>query len=259
MSSSAPQNVSILTDISANIFALLILFLIILLAAREGSPSHRAEAPQVIDIEKQFASVERSPLSGDELFDLLYDRREAAAATRIDLLGQSINVVSAGNTERFSSVENAAPRLRQLAAASGNAPAGVYVLSHRFYRGLAANLTALGWTWREMSVPEALRDSGSETRDRGWSAGFSQLIAQPSDRAQFRLKLAQLLQSASTDDNAQFGQSGWMVASPSHSSPTIIAKLEPWARGVLNATSIFCGLAFIAWVELRRKRARTAT
>jgi hypothetical protein len=86
MSSSAPQNVSILTDISANIFALLILFLIILLAAREGSPSHRAEAPQVIDIEKQFASVERSPLSGDELFDLLYDRREAAAATRIDLL-----------------------------------------------------------------------------------------------------------------------------------------------------------------------------
>src|ERR1700682_2457147 len=104
--SSAPQNVSILTDISANIFALLILFLVIMLAARENSRPPRAEAVQVIDLEKEFASVERSPLSGDELFDLLYERREGPVTTRIDLLDQSIDVVSAGKTERFSSVEN---------------------------------------------------------------------------------------------------------------------------------------------------------
>ena len=258
--SSAPQNVSIVTDTSANLFALLILFLIILLAARANSPSPRVEAPQVIDLEKELASVERSPLGGDALFDLLYERREGAVTTGIDLLGQSIDVVSAGKTEHFSSLENAAPRLRQLAAASNNAPAGVYVFNHRFYRGLAENLKALGWSWREVSVPEALRDSNPETRDHGWSAGFSRLIAQPSDRTQFRLKLAQLLQSPSVRDNKHFNQ-GWRGAagSPSPLLSTITGKLERWSQGALNAISIFGGLAFITWVEMRRKRARTGS
>jgi hypothetical protein len=257
--SSAPQNVSILTDISANIFALLILFLIIMLAARENSPPPRAEAVQVIDLEKEFASVERSPLSGDELFDLLYERREGPVTTRIDLLDQSIDVVSDGKTERFSSVENAAPRLRQLAAPSNNAPAAVYVFSHRFYRGLAENLKTLSWTWREVSVPEALRDSGPGTTDHGWSAGFSRLIAQPSDRAQFRLELARLLQSASTRNDEHLAQGSWAAGAPSHMPPTITDRLARWSRGALNAISILSGVAFIAWVEMRRKRARTAS
>jgi hypothetical protein len=253
---STPQNVSILTDISANIFALLILFLIILLAARESSPAPRPEAPRVVDIEKEFASVERSPLSGDELVDLLYERREGALTTGIDLLDQSIDVVSAGRTERFSSLENAASGLRQLAAASNRAPAGVYVFSHRFYRGLAENLKALGWTWREVSVPEALRDYSPETRGHGWSAGFSQLIAQPSDRTRFRLKLAELLQAASTRNNEHSSQGSGAVASPSQLSPTIIDRFKRWLRGTLNAAAIFGGVGFIVWVEMRRNRAR---
>ena len=254
---STPQNVSILTDISANIFALLILFLIIMLAARASSPSPRDEVAQVIDVEKEFAGLERSPLSGDELVDLLYERRDGAVTTRIDLLEQSI--VAAGKTERFSALENAAPRLRQLAAASNNAPAGVYVFSHRFYRGLAENLKTLSWTWREVSVPEALRDSGSGTTDHGWSAGFSRLIVQPSDRAQFRLELARLLQSPSTRNDEHLAQGSWAAGAPSQMPPTITDRLARWSRGALNAISILSGLAFIAWVEMRRKRARTAS
>jgi hypothetical protein len=124
---------------------------------------------------------------------------------------------------------------------------------------LTENLKASGWTWRELSVPEALRDDSPETRDRGWSVGFSRLIAQPSDRAQFRLQLAQLLQSASARNHERSSQSAWTAASPSHWAPTILEKLERWTRGALNAASIFCGLGFIAWVELRRSRARNAT
>jgi hypothetical protein len=256
---SAPQNVSILTDISANIFALLILFLIIMLAARESAPVPRTDTPEIIDVEKDLAGVERSPLGGDELFDLLYQRREASTTTRIDLLGQSIDIVSPGQTEHFGSVEFAAARLRQLAAASRGAPAGVYVFSHRFYRGLAESLEALGWSWREVSVPEALRDSDSGSSDHGWSAGFTRLIAQPSDRAQFRIKLAELLQSPSAPNKEQSGQalsdhgsSG--AAAPSYSQ-AFIDRLDRWWRGALNAASILGGLGFIAWVELRRKRA----
>jgi hypothetical protein len=80
------HNISAMTDISANIFALLILILIIMLAARENSPTPRVQGPQVIDVEKDVAGVERSPLSSEEVIELLYERRERASSTKIDLL-----------------------------------------------------------------------------------------------------------------------------------------------------------------------------
>jgi hypothetical protein len=41
--------------------------------------------------------------------------------------------------------------------------------------------------------------------------------------------------------------------------PTILDKFERWSRGALNAAAIFIGVAFIAWVEMRRKRARAGS
>ena len=51
------HNISAMTDISANIFALLILILIIMLAARENSPAPGAEGLQIIDLEKDVAAL----------------------------------------------------------------------------------------------------------------------------------------------------------------------------------------------------------
>ena len=56
--------------VSANIFALLIFILIMMLAAQER-PVVRSESGLVVDIEKDLDGLERSPLGSDELFDLL--------------------------------------------------------------------------------------------------------------------------------------------------------------------------------------------
>jgi hypothetical protein len=170
---SVSHNISAMTDISANIFALLILILLIMLAARENAPAPRIEGQQVIDLEKDLAGVERAPLSSEELIELLYERRERASSTKIDLLEQEIVISFGGKTERFGTTEIAVSRLRQ--SASVGSPVGVYVFSHRFYRDISDSLKTLGWSWREISIPQALRASAGGPQ--GWSAGFSELIA----------------------------------------------------------------------------------
>jgi hypothetical protein len=244
----ASHNISAITDISANIFALLIFILIMMLAAQER-PVVRSDAGVVVDVEKELAGMERSPLGSDELFDLLYDRGEGTASVKIDLFDQGIDVTVDGRTEHFNSVDSAVPRLRQIAA-STHLPVGIYVFSHQFYRNVTDNLKVFGWSWRELSVPQALRDVRAGRAGQSWSAGFSELIARPSNRGQFRIELARLLQS-SADGNLSKSQHG---AALGHWRDAITDNIVRWSRMALDAIALFGGLIFVAWVEMRRSR-----
>jgi hypothetical protein len=202
----------------------------------------------VIDLEKNHAAVERSPLGSDELIDLLYERRESAPSTKIDLFEQKIVVGFGAKTERFSSAENAVLRLRQLGSVADSS-VGVYVFSHRFYRGITDSLKTLGRPWREISIPQALRepDGGGQ----GWSTGFSELIAHSSDRAQFRGELARLLQSGSFDEHSNQSRHARRAI---HRPVTMISHLDRWLQTALNALSILGGLIFVGWVEIVRTK-----
>jgi hypothetical protein len=256
---SSPQNISAMTDISANIFSVLILILIILLAARNHADFPGVETPPEISpkisIETELAGIERTPLSSDELFDLLYERSEKTGSIKIDLFGETIDIVANGKTEHFSSIENAISRLKLLATASNHSPLGIYVFSIRFYRVFREPLKALGGGWREVSVPQALRASRSAG---SWSAGFSELVAGPADRARFRVELARLLESSPTHDPSNVGGGG--AATTSSQSPetiapeTIVQTFWRWLRAVLRAVFILIGFAFVMWVELRHRR-----
>jgi hypothetical protein len=247
-----PHTISAISDISANIFALLIFILIIMVVAKGHAPASRVDAPQTIDLEKDIVGTERAPLGSDELFELLYDRSEATASVKIDLFEREIDVVSGGEIERFASIESAVPRLRQIAAAARR-PIGVYVFGHHFYRNVTDSLKMFGLQWREVSVPQALRDFRTQRNGQGWSEGFSRLIAQPSNRAWFRAELARLLQSSSTDEKS--GQN-WFDGSNVSSQPqeTMIDSVVRWSRTVANAMAIFGGFIFVSWVETRRGR-----
>jgi hypothetical protein len=247
---SVSHNISAMTDISANIFALLILILIIMLAARENTPAPVAEGLQIVDLEKDVAGVERSPLSSEELIELLYERRERTSSTKIDLLEQEIVISFGGKTEHFGTTENAVSRLRQIA--SVGSPVGVYVFSHRFYRNISDSLRILGWSWREISIPQALRASAGGRQ--GWSAGFSELIAHSSDRSQFRADLARLLQSASQNEHSnQSHERGNAAQRPE----TMIGQLARWLRTALDAISLLGGFIFVAYVEVIRVKRMT--
>jgi hypothetical protein len=249
---SVSHNISAMTDISANIFALLILILIIMLAAHENSPAPGAEGLQIIDLEKDVAGVERSPLSSEELIELLYERRERTSSTKIDLLEQEIVISFGGKTEHFGTTENAVSRLRQIA--SVGSPVGVYVFSHRFYRNISDSLRILGWSWREISIPQALRASAGGPQ--GWSAGFSELIAHSSDRSQFRADLARLLQSASQNEHSI---QSWHKRGNAAQRPetTMMRQLARWLRTALDAISLLGGFIFVACVEVIRVKRMT--
>ncbi len=248
----APAGISALTDIAANLFALMLLVLILVLGARSGSPSSSEQVPEPIDVESDLVSIARAPLGSEELFDLLYERRNDSGSIRIDLLNQGIVVTAQGKAERFGLADNAAPRLARLIA-SRNTPIGLYVFSPRFYRTVIATLETSGATWREMSVPQALSSSLTAS-DQGWSDDFMGLISSPADRAQFRQGLARLLQSGSERAAviASNTSGGQMQA---HGLNERIAR---WSRTALNAIAIMGGLIFILWVEFRRRRALSA-
>lgn len=125
-------------------------------------------------------------------------------------------------------------------------------------REIIDSLRALGRVWREASVPQALRSFQSESGGQGWSAGFSELIAKPSNRAQFRVELERLLQSPSTDEKFRKNSSGG--AASSLLPERMIDKLVQWSQTALDAISVLFGFAFVVWVEMRRSRIdRSAT
>ena len=249
---STPPTISAITDISANIFALLILILIIVLSAQKRAPALRDDAPQVVDLDRSMGGIERSPLSSEDMFDLLYERNKTTPSVKVDLLIRGIDITFDSRTERFNSVETAIVRLRQIIASS-RFSAGLYVFSHRFYVGLTEKLQALGWSWRELSVPQALRDLRLESNGQGWSAGFSELIAHPVDRAQFRTELARLLQSSANDDTAaeRWNSGGGTLRDQ---LATIAANLARWLQTAFNVLAVIGGLVFVGWVEMRSSR-----
>jgi len=247
-----PHTIPAITDISANIFALLIFILIIMLATKGHAPASRVAAPQTIDVEKDIVGIERVPLGSDELFELLYDRGRGTASVKIDLFEREIDVVYGGEIKRFASIESAVPRLRQIAVAARR-PIGVYVFGHHFYRSVTDSLKMFGLQWREVSVPQALRDFRTQRNGQGWSEGFSRLIVQPSNRARFRAELARLLQSSSANEKSDLN---WFRSGSGSSQPqeTIIDSVMRWSRTVANAISILGGFIFVSWVETRRGR-----
>ncbi|QOZ76327.1 hypothetical protein XH83_13245 [Bradyrhizobium sp. CCBAU 53351] len=249
---SAPAGLSALTDIAANLFALLLLVLILLLGARPGSPGSPATALSPIDVENDLVSVDRTPLGSEDLFDLLYERRQDSDSIRIDLLNQGIVVTSQGRTARLGLADDVTPRLARLIAPR-KVSIGLYVFSPRFYRAVLAALEASGASWREMSVPQALKSS-SVTSDHGWSDDFMGLVSRPSDRARFRHGLARLLQSGGDEAAARAFKAAGDQMQPSSTGD----RIARWSRAALNAIVILGGLIFIIWVEFCRRRALSA-
>lgn len=247
-------NITIVTDISANIFALLILILIILLTAREQAPSSPAQMPGDLKLENHFAVIERTPLSGSEMVDLLYSRRTASNAIKVDLFDDGIEVLAGNKSERIATTEEIDERLKSLAKAAPEAPFAIYVFSHRWYRNVVEALMGVARVWREVSVPEALRESDETSKTERWSAGFRDLLRHSVDHDRFRDELARLLGSARAPRKARArqGNEGSAGTSLPQYLPknSIIESFLRWWQNILSVTAILGGFGFIAWVEM---------
>jgi len=243
-------DITVVTDISANIFAVFLLILILLLALRERTPP--PPPPAALDVATDLDSVERAPLRPAEMVDLLYARRNAAAGISIDLLADRIVIVTRGRTEQLSGAREITDRLRRLSVTGGAEPVGLYVFSHRWYATVIDALRPRAF--REASVPVALRRTDPSG---GWSKGFAALLAKPSELASFRTELAYLLQSPRPAPaplpQPRVGGGGPTGAAPS-AAPSVGERVLHFARGALDIGAICGGLLFVLAIERRYRR-----
>ena len=163
------EDLAILSDLSANIFAVFILVLIMLLQ-QPPQAGDRPPAPSVIEATADLAIVERPPLPAGSVIAHLHDRRASAEGISIDLFADRVAVVLGGAEILLpaSSDPTMAPRLASLVQPPPvRAPVRLYVFDHRNYVVVTDTLSRAGRSWHEVSVPLALRgDFGRRTPGR---------------------------------------------------------------------------------------------
>lgn len=250
----ATNYVTPLTDISANIFAMMVLILILALAGRQNAISG---ASRDIISEQELSIVERKAMTPAELVQHLYDRRDGPGPLRIDLLETGIAITATdGSGQKFEGAD-AVSAWRAQQQASGPQPVRLYVFSHRRYDEVIRSLLSANRQWLEISVPEAL-----QAGDRaGWSQDFTNLLSQQVSLDEFRTALAQLL--ASKDPKSKATGEGQPKTSPLSASQgtdqpyeTLLERIIKWLRWAVMIVALFAGFAFIWWVE---RTAQTAS
>jgi hypothetical protein len=247
-------NIGILTDISANIFAMLILVLLSLLLERQQRLQAGQGAPAAVDLEKDRMGIDRAPLTAGEMVDLLYGRQQGPGPIRVDLFDHGIEVISASGSEYISTKDGVRQHFSKLTETSGQT-VNLYVFGHEFYRSVTEALAGAGRNWREISVPQALRQSEHGTARHGWSANFMDLMRRSLDRAHFRTELARLLASPGPSSSQTKGL-GEKTAPSFIGDDSVIPRLASLLRGIAAAAAIVAGLAFVLWVETHKGRAK---
>jgi hypothetical protein len=246
-------DITVVTDISANIFAVFLLIMILLLALRERSPP--PPPPAVLDVVADLNGVERAPLRPAEMVGLLYGRRKDAGVISIDLLADRIEIAIGGRTEQLSGSREIRDRLRRLAATGEAEPIGIYVFSHRWYATVTDALPPRAF--REASVPLALRRTDPSG---GWSLAFTALLTRSLDLPAFRIELARLLQSPrpAPAPLPQPRLGGGGIGSAPNTAPNPGERIWQFARNALDIGAICAGFVFVLAVERRYRRRKRA-
>jgi hypothetical protein len=241
-----------ISDISTNIFAVFILILVIMLDLSRGpTPSGgTAATPTQVDAARDLRIVERAPLRAGEMVEMLRGHGGRDTVT-VDLFDSRIEIAAAGGRpaivldarrdggramlERFEELLRGRP---------AGMPARLYVFSNRWYSPVADRLERGNASWREMSVPLALRiASGPEAGD-AWSEAFLELSSRGLDRERFRPALARLLAGSADGAGGAGGLSGLgggapppPGGSPDESLLDRFARFLGWLLAVIAAVA----------------------
>jgi len=200
---------SVISDVSANIFAVFILILVILLANARPPPPPAQSAPSSIDAMRDLHAVERAPVRAGDMVEML--RGHAGSGTvNVDLFDGRIEIAGMGNNTplvldvRRDGGRAMLDRLDGILRGQGaSMPVRLFVFSNRWYAPVTARLTAAGRSWDEVSVPQALRATAGGRTGDAWSNAFLDLVSRNLDRDRFRVALSRLLagSGASADQN----------------------------------------------------------
>ncbi len=244
---------TVLSDLSANVFAALLLILVVLLQVRAlADRAAGAAPPPAVEAARDLGAVPHRALRAGDLVAMLKRRDPASPGLGLDLAEGEVAISRGGATEALP----AEAGLARIAAAwrdgGGGEPVRLYVFSNRHYREAVARLVRAGAPWTELSVPRALRDPVAEGR---WSPEFLALAAHPASLDAFRDGLARLL--AASDRIAPGGHAAGRAgapggsAAPSGDAPaaSLLARLLRWLGLALAALMLLAGAAVVAATE----------
>ena len=192
MSLPQPESTA-MADISANIFAALILVLIVTIASGQfrRMPSAAPSEPVTIETSTDPRLVSRPVLPPAAMVDVLAGRAKPGRTVSLEVTRRGISLALGGVEENIAveAAQTEATLRRLLADRAAATTIQVLVLDNATYAEVPPLLHRLGITnWKELTIPAALR---SEAGD--WSDGFRSLIGRSLDTADFRNMLARLL------------------------------------------------------------------
>ncbi|MGV6872693.1 hypothetical protein ACUSIJ_08375 [Pseudochelatococcus sp. B33] len=237
-----------LSDLSATIFSVFLLLLVLLIDTAVGPRPAQREA----------RAIERAPMDAAAMTDLLYQRRLEAVGTRIDVLPGRITVVTPSGTLTLAPQALDGP----LRAGWMPDPVSLYVFANESYAPVIAVLRARGRAWRELSVPAALRQT-SPGGEGGWTADFSALLARPLPKEAFVRELATLLgggaKQSDMNTSGDSGDRGSRYAEGYNGGVGYIIALSTNIPldAILSILSGVSGIGIMMLVE-RRSRARAS-
>lgn len=180
---------STLSDLSATIFSVFLL-LLVLLADSAINPRQ---------VEGEVMAVDRKPLDAPAMAELLYQRRVDAEGTRIDVMTDHIVVITRSGTVTLPAQALSGP----LRTGRVDDPVSLYVFSNQSYAPAVTAINAYGRTWREISVPAALRRKEGSAQE-GWTEDFLELLARSRSKENFVQGLAVILGGGSKRVNNDF-------------------------------------------------------
>jgi len=226
-------DLTVLTDLSASMFAACFMILLIFLSLVQ---ERAHETPPQFEAKAVLRLVERHAEPPAGLVELLH-LHDSSAGAGIDLFADRIEVTTAQGTRR------AALREIGVGLAGIAGPVRLYVFSNTLYNRV---VTALGPDpkLREITVPDALRDSHAPMT--AWSTDFLALSARQLDLPSFRQGLGKLLQGGPEP------ASGGAVAAPA--APDLPARVQTWISAGLAMLMPLLGLVAVGWIERRRRR-----
>lgn len=245
-----------LSDLSATIFSVFLLLLVLLLdtALNPQSASSGAEA------------IERAPLGAGAMADLLYQRRLSAPGTRIDIMSDRLVVTAspAVSGNPLASVQNASEvRMTThdlqalLREGQGPDPISLYVFANDLYQDVANVLHNQGRSWREISVPSALKQNGQGE----WVNAFRVLLDRPTAKGVFIGELAEILGGGAKNTRGNSLQPGSFANSQYNSLYERISYSlrSLWTdlpiAAIINILIGLCGVCVVVWVEKRFRSA----
>lgn len=177
---------TVLSDLSANIFAALLLILILLLQVKVAA-APRPVPDRPVDVAEATGLRARRPLGAAEIVATLRDRGPGQPGASLDLTATGVRAAD-GSLLPGAALAARLPEI--LGRARDGGPVRLYVFSNRWFAAATDALTHAGFDWRDLSVPRALRRADDPD---AWSAAFLRLAAAGGDVGAFRDGLAHLL------------------------------------------------------------------